>query len=362
MKLLFITRKFPPSTGGMETFAYDLYSSLSKKVDIKLIKWGRSNKFLPLVLPYFFLRASFLLLKGGIDIIHIQDGVIAPIGYTLSKLFSKPYTVVIHGLDITYKNKLFQFINLRAIKHADFVFCISQAAADEAIKRGVDISKLKVIPLGIPDDNFAPKDLARKQLVENLELDNPKCLLLTVGRLVKRKGVEWFIENVLPNLVKKYPDLIYLVVGEGAYKPNIEMAISKTGLQNNIKMLGKVDDKTLKDLYNGTDIFVMPNIPVKDDIEGFGRVLLEASLCKLPVVASGIEGIKDAIIDDKNGKLVEAKNANAYEEEINKFIKNKDYAKDFGEKSRQYTLNNYQWDTIANEYIGYYKKLKNIKH
>jgi glycosyltransferase involved in cell wall biosynthesis len=357
MTVLFMTRKFPPSVGGMENFAYNLYVSLDKKADTKLIKWGGSNKYLPAVLPYFFLRAFWLLLRGTVDIVHAQDVVVAPIGYSLSRLFHKPFAVVVHGLDITFRNKLYQAINVRCVAKADIVFCISQAAADEAIKRGVDEAKIKVIPLGITDNKHASKDAARGDLHKELEVDEGTPVLLTVGRLVERKGVAWFVANVMPKLVEKYPRLLYLVVGDGADRDKIKAGIEQKKLPDNVKMLGRVEDEKMATLYNGADVFVQPNIVVPGDIEGFGLVLLEASLCELPVVAAGIEGIKDAITSGQNGVLVESKNVAGFVHEISEMIGDSKFRCAFGAKSREYTLDHFQWTAIADEYLEGYRSI-----
>jgi phosphatidylinositol alpha-1,6-mannosyltransferase len=357
MTILFITRKFPPSTGGMQNFAYDLYNSLDKEINVELIKWGRSNKYLPLVLPYFFLRASLLLARGDIDIVHSHDGVLAPMAYILSRLFRKPFVVVIHGLDITYKNRLFQMVIPKCVGKASVVFCISQATADEAIKRGVSKSIVRVIPIAVTDKYHGSKELAHKDLRHKYNLDNNTQVLLTVGRLVKRKGVAWFIDNVMPKLVKAHPNTMYLVVGGGEDKTKIEDAISRNSLDDHVKMLGKVDNDTIPLLYNGSDVFVQPNIQVAGDIEGFGLVLLEASICELPVVAANLEGIKDAVTNKENGMLVDSEDAGAFVREISKFLTDNSQAKKFGAHSRQYTLKKYRWDSIAKEYIYNYKAI-----
>lgn len=357
MTILFITRKFPPSKGGMENYAYDLYYSLNKEADVKLIKWGGSNKYLPLVLPYFFARACWLLLAGRIDIIHAQDGIVSSLAYVLSRMFRKPFTVVIHGLDITHKNKLFQATIPKFVRKANKVFCISQAAAEEAIKRGVEAAKIQVIPIGMTDTKHAPKDAARQKLHKELEIDNAVPLLLTVGRLVKRKGVAWFITNVMRELVRLHPSIIYLVVGGGEEEGNIGEAIKTQKLEKNVRMLGKVADDILPLLYNGSEVFVQPNITVTGDIEGFGLVLLEASLCELPVVAADIEGIKDAIANGKNGILVASSDSDAFVREIGKFISSKEKARHFGASSRKYTLEHFQWGVIAEDYISAYESL-----
>ncbi|HUY85127.1 MAG TPA: glycosyltransferase family 4 protein [Candidatus Dormibacteraeota bacterium] len=351
MKILFITRKYPPSTGGMQLFAYDLSRALAAKVNVRLVKWGGSNRALPIVLPYLFLSAAWQLLKGGIEVIHVQDGLLAPMAYLLSRLSSKPYAVVLHGLDVTYGNRLYRASVLPAIRRADTVFCISQAAASEATRRGVQESKVNVIPLAVQD---RPAEAGNKA---SLELPANGPALITVGRLVKRKGVAWFIGNALPDLIKKYPSLIYMVVGEGGERSAIETAVAKTGLDQNVRLLGRVDDELLESAYARADIFVMPNITVPGDMEGFGLVLLEASARGLPVVASDMEGIKDAVSDGKNGVLVPSGDTAAFKREIRRFLDDPGVAKKFGAQSRSFTLATYRWDKLADRYIEQYKRL-----
>lgn len=88
-------------------------------------------------------------------------------------------------------------------------------------------------------------------------------------------------------------------MGDGIYKEKIKGIIDKYNLEKYVFMLGKVDDKILKLLYNTSDIFVIPNIPVVGDMEGFGIVALEVASCGVPVVASKLEGIKEAVQDGK---------------------------------------------------------------
>jgi glycosyltransferase involved in cell wall biosynthesis len=101
----------------------------------------------------------------------------------------------------------------------------------------------------------------------------------------------------------------------------------------------------------------MPNINVPGDIEGFGLVLLEASTCALPVVAADTEGIRDAVVDGKNGVLVPSGDAAAFQHEIGRFLADPAGAKQFGAESRDFTLATYQWDKIADRYIEQYQRL-----
>lgn len=360
MTILFITRKYPPSVGGMEHFAYELHRELAKKAEVKLIKWGGSNtnKLLPLfgvILPYFFVRACWTLVRGRIDVIHVQDGVLAPLGWALSRLSGKPFAVIIHGLDITYANPVFKLVVPKMVAKADAVLCISRAAAEEAMKRSARPERVQVIPLGIADSYFGRTE--HGAIRELLDIPADKKILLTVGRLVKRKGVAWFIQNVLPEIVRAHPETVYLVTGEGEERPNIEAAVAKSGMEQQVKLLGRVDDTMLRALYNGADVFVMPNIIVPGDMEGFGLVSLEAALCELPLVATGVEGIQDAVTDGKNGVLVPLKDGTGFAGAVIRFLDDAKGARRFGKEARGYTLARYRWEAVADAYLEQYRRI-----
>jgi phosphatidylinositol alpha-1,6-mannosyltransferase len=357
MKILFITRKYPPSTGGMELFAYDLSNALAAKTQLRLVKWSGTGRIraVLIALPYLGVKATAALLKGSVDIIHVQDGVLAPLGYLLARLFRKPFTINIHGLEATYQNRLFKAIVPWTVRRAALVFCISRAAATEVEKLGVDKSKIKVIPLAVTDKLYGKS--SRDELLKRLDLPDDSQILLTVGRLVKRKGVAWFVNNVTPGLAERYPKLVYLVVGEGAERPAIETAVTSHNLETHVKLLGKVNDDLYESAYNGADVFVMPNINIPGDMEGFGLVLLEASLCALPVVAADTEGIKDAVTNGKNGILVPVLDTETFQAEISRFLDDKNYVTNFGKNSRNFTSETYRWDKIADRYLELYRQL-----
>jgi len=357
MTVLFITRKFPPSVGGMQLFARDLSAALGQVIGLKLVKWGGSNRWLIVVLPYFFVKSCVLLMFNKIDIIHGHDGLLAPMIFVLARIFRKPYVIVIHGLDITHKNPIYQKFIVPYVAKANLVVTISKTSKDECLRRGIDSRKILIIPLAVNDEIYGRA--SRTDLLKQLKVDKDAKILLTVGRLVKRKGVAWFIDNVLPDLVAKNPQILYLVLGEGPDRPQIEQVIERHNLNNNVILLGQAPRKTLLAAYNGADIFVMPNVAVPGDMEGFGLVSLEASLCQLAVVASNIEGITDAITNNANGFLLTSGDAKEFYTKIDKLLGSQDEALKFGKASRKYTLEHHQWRKIAKLYVKEYLQLTN---
>lgn len=361
-EILFITRKFPPSTGGMEKAAYELYRHLSQITEVKLVKWGGSNKWLPVVLPYLFFRALSILLFHKISVIYLQDGLLVPFGYLL-KVSRKPVVTTIHGLDITYKNRLYQFFVPKCVKRLDKVICISNAAKEECLKRGIPEEKITVISEGVSDEFYMNlKCVDRHRLREKVsvrlgfDLSNKK-ILLSVGRLTERKGFHWFVENVLPKIIEGDKDCIYLIAGKGIYREKVREAIERRSLKNHVLMLGQVNNEMLRYLYNVADVYVMPNIAVEGDMEGFGVVILEASSCGLPIVAFGLEGIKDAIKDRENGLLVEPGKTEEFASAILRLLQNDAERERFGERARQFTLDNFSSERIAERYLEEFQRV-----
>ncbi len=343
MKLLFVTRKFPPAVGGMEQLSAALAIEFSNLADTTVISWGGSQIYLPFFLMSAFIKSLYLIPSKKITHIHLGDALLSPLGLFLKFIFSVKSSVTVHGLDITYRLPIYQLIIPKAANKLDKIICVSLATKKECIKRGIEQNKCAVIPNGIYPSNF--KINANKKDLENIigvSLDNKK-VMVTVGRLVKRKGVYWFIKNVVPCLPKNY---LYLVVGEGPEKEKIIEIINKLNLHGSVLILGRIPDHELSTIYSTTDIFIMPNIKVKGDIEGFGIVALEATSYGLPVVASDLEGIKDAVIDRKNGILVHPEDKEEFIKAITKTVKilDKKSIKDF-------TIKNYSWHKIAKEYI-----------
>ncbi len=346
MKVLFLTRVHPPVTGGLENQSYNLVNNFKKiNKDCFIIKNTKGKKALPFFMPYSFLKSLYLIWKNKITHLHLSDGMLALEGKWIKKFTGVKTAITIHGLDITYQNWLYQKIIPKSINSLDNIICVSNETKKQCIKRGISIKKIIVIPNGVNPEEFllkgTKKELREKLSKEiNVDLKNKK-ILLTSGRLVKRKGVEWFVNNVFSKLSKDY---IYLISGEGNEKDNIQRAIEKNKLENKVFILGKTNFKTLKLLYNSANFFIMPNIHIGGNIEGFGIVAIEAGSCGLPVITSGIEGIKDAVIPGKTGWIVGEKNIEGFVDKIEKSQLD-------SKKIKEEIKKHFDWEKIAKKYL-----------
>lgn len=358
--VLFISRRFPPSRGGMERFAAELSQALVGDCVVIPVVWTGQKRWQTVAaLPILFVRGLIKVLnEPSITVIHSQDAVTAPLAWLLAKLSRRPYVTVIHGLDVTYAHPLYGYTILPFVRWSTRV--VANSAATAQVGKQLGIRRIKVIPPGVHKTTLPIVD--RMATLQKLGLEDQARakILLTVGRLVERKGVEWFILNALPDIVAERPKLCYVVVGEGPRKAAIMTAIKKAAMQRHVRMLGSVDDDDRQRLYSVSDIFVMPNIKIANDMEGFGIVAQEAALAEVPVVASRLEGITDAIEDGKNGYLVSPADPQAFASTITQLLSHSG-RRAFGRRARRYTQDRFDWSHIALQFRELYTSLPTPK-
>lgn len=339
-RFLFITRNYPPKVGGLEAFSYNLIREFEQNHAVFKIVLTRSNIHLLWFLPYSLLCALFLTWRYNIRHTHLCDGLLAPLGVVLKFFCGARLSISIHGLDITYRNTFYQLLIPWCIARLDKVICVSHATLQECRQRGIPVRKSTVIPNGIhPEEIYLPNpqnDLRRKlERIIGVSLQD-KTILVTVGRLVKRKGVAWFVSQVMPRLDTSY---CYLVVGNGPEFKRIKEICASQEWGRRVFLLGEVTTEERNLIFNASDIFIMPNITVAGDVEGFGIVAIEAGSCGLPAVASNIQGIKDSVINGVSGYLVEERNADDFLEKISSMDMDRG-------KVRKAVIRNFSWQKI----------------
>ena len=360
LHILFVSRAFPPTIGGIEKQNAEVAEFLAKKTPLTLIANTKGKKFLPLFLPLAFLK--ILVLGRKHDCVLLGDGVLAPLG-AITKFFMPRLTVVsiVHGLDITFAEKsgflakLYALINIPSLKKLDGLIAVSQDTKKHAVAIGALESRCFVIPNGIRPDLTKARAHTRQDLDQLLGIDTTqKSLLLTAGRLVRRKGVRWFIEEVMQRLPSS---VIYLVAGAGPEQRMIEEAIISKRLTDRVKLLGRVSDETLHLLLANVDVFVQPNIKVPGDMEGFGIAVIEAASYQRPVIPRRLERLQEAISDQENGLFAESTNATDFVEKINWLLSDDVRRKEFGERARSYTLEHYSWEYLSQKYFDTLKTI-----
>jgi glycosyltransferase involved in cell wall biosynthesis len=359
LRILYIARAFPPTIGGMETLAYQLSTRMGAHANVTTIINRRGKMALPAFLPRAFASAFRRVRGGEVDAVHLADALLSPLGAALKAASRVPVTVSVCGLDITYANPAYQSVVPRALRRLDLALPIS-AATDLAMHtRTGPLPRSRVIPLGV-NPLARADDAAVGRFRRAAHLRDDARIVLTVGRLVERKGAAWFAGEILPLLPA---DTVYVVIGEGPQHDAIVAAAAATGVDRRLRMLGRVDDSTLSAAYRCADVFAMPNVPVAGDMEGFGLVALEAAASGLPVVASRLEGITEAVQDQRNGMLVPPRDADAHAHAINALLAMpRDQLRGLGAAASRFTLETYGWDETARRYVAAIESVVHPRH
>lgn len=363
--ILFLTRACSEHGGGMERLSWELTHELAKQPDLQCRVIAPTD-VLSHVGSAFFSIATIpqaLAAAWQADVVHIGDPVLSLVGWLITKLLRKPVVVTVHGLDVSYANSFYKLYLQLFFRNFSAYIAISKYAAQQLARWDVN-GKIEVIPPGVYDRMFKstqglqiphPRPLSLvKERGDRASSTVDEVKLFTAGRLVERKGHMWFIKHVLPDLPE---NVIYVIAGSGPEDINIIRAAEENRVAERVILLGRADDEKLRKLYNSVDAFIQPNIKIEGNAEGFGLVLLEAALCELPVFASNIDGIPDAIVDGKNGKLLPSEDVQAWISALQDFIAHREQYQERAKAARQYTLANFRWKKIIPKYVELYLNL-----
>jgi glycosyltransferase involved in cell wall biosynthesis len=341
----------------MEKLSYYITTNVARHVPSTIIKWGGSQKWLPLFLPYALARALWVLATRPVDLIHMGDLALAPMGCFLRFVSGRPVVVNAHGLDVLYPNRLYQAVIPACTGRLDHVICISEHTRQLCLERGIRAERTTVIPVGM-ESAASPLTLTQAEQDHwshrwGLE-PRPWHRLLTVGRLVPRKGVRFLVSEVLPLLLAQRRDWIYLIVGDGPERAAIESILRDNGLAARVRLLGRVPDEEVHAAYAMADLFVMPNVPVAGDSEGFGLVTLEARAAGLPVVAARLEGIGDSFLSAEDGILVPPGDAQAFVAAINNLLE-AELTMEARASRRRRVASVYDWEHVTQRYLAVFQ-------
>ncbi len=314
------TNDYPPARGGVARYLQAVKKTFPQNVEI--LHWQK--------LPGRF-RMFFQLWKELKKFDSLWTSHILPIGtmaMIVASLLRKPYGVFLHGLDfdLARRNAWKRFLTKKILRKAQFVVANSNALRKE-IENFCDRS-VEVI---YPTVNDALVESASMLFKDKKYCHKKKIHLLTTGRLIERKGHI----NVLEAIVNK-PEFYYTIIGDGAFRSVIEEKIKALGLGDRVEILRNVKDAKLAHFYALADIFVMPVENMKGDREGFGIVYLEAQLFGLPVIATDLPGVNEAI---KGGILINGKSE--LPKALNKLANDCLLRKKLGRIGRDFILDNF---------------------
>ena len=212
---------------------------------------------------------------------------------------------------------------------------------------GVASERIYVSPEGVHAEPFLRADASRVTEIRSRLGLTERPVLLTVGRMVERKGHD-VVLKALPRVLDKAPDIAYLIVGTGPQEEQLRHLAAELHLPSRaVIFCGKVPSEELPFYYHACDIFVMPNRIVGSDVEGFGIVFLEAAAAGKPAIGGRSGGAGDAIVDGVTGLLVDPTSPAALADSVIRLLDDAANAQRLGAAGRDRVLSSYQYPQIA---------------
>lgn len=344
MRFLLFTLEYPPFYGGVANYYANLVKYWPQTESISVLSNNDGGLLSSWVWPRWLPAIYKLWYHTKITSTdHVIVGQILPLGtaaWLLKVLGGKKYSLFLHGMDLSYclRSGRKKYIAQRIINQAENIICSSRYTA-ELLKNNFPVKKEKIAVVN-PGIGDIP-DLDRG-VVENLRQQynlSGKTVLLSISRLVKRKGFDRVIE-IMPELNRLYPDLVYVIAGRG---PDEAYLKSKIGKNSNIIFIGPIDDSNKWAWLALCDIFIMPARDIDGDFEGFGIVYLEANLSGKPVIGGRSGGVTDAVADKYSGLLVDPENNQDIRETLIRLLEDSELRQVLGEQGKLRAKTEFNW-------------------
>ena len=248
-------------------------------------------------IKYFITVLQTVMKYRNFDLIICGHIHLIPIAYFLRLWLRKPLLLIIYGIEAWLPSRN-QIINC-CTKKIDAFISISELTKRRYLNWShIADKKGFILPNAVALEKFT-SGKKNKSLLNRYGLQG-KLVLMTLGwiRSNENKGFDKVID-LLPELSRKMENLVYMIVGEGDDKPRLMEKVRRLGIADQVIFTGFIPESEKADYYRLADAYVMPSRG-----EGFGFVFLEAMACGIPVVASKVDGGKEALLDGRLGILV----------------------------------------------------------
>jgi len=258
----------------------------------------------------------------------------------LARFRSQPYCIVFHFPREQVPHQYAEFERFGLARQAHQIISVSQYVAQGVKAEYARVSA--VIGNGVDPGIFRPNRETRVRVRKKLGVDNDAPVLITLAALEERKGVQWII-RAIPHLLPEFPMLQYWILGEGAYRANLEAEISRLGIKSHVRLLGNNYD--VASFLAAADIGCLLSYG-----EAFGMALIEYMAVALPVVTSCHAPFEE-LVRSEWGVMVNERETAAVTSAIRTLLQNPDRHRAMGQAGRQHVLSHHTWTQVAEDYL-----------
>ena len=375
LRVCFITKMYPPRTGGGATYAYELANALGElghQVDVYTqavpgeahthathpnVTVTRITKARPLVVfstLYFSIACRLRIDFDEYDVIHgtLMPASTVALGPWFLRSIDAPLVLTSHGTSFDEARSvhpqspadyLFRYVfhpinvvmDAVSGRFADHIIAVSEHTREQLRDRyRFEESRLTTIPPGIDSDRFRP--VADR----HPEVDPTHESILVLSRLDPRKGIDHAV-RAFARLDR--PNAELLIAGTGRLEPVLRELADDLGVGDRVRFLGFVPDEELPSLYSSVDLFVLPS-----EYEGFGIVFVEAMACGTPVIGTDVGGIPTAVDDGATGYLVSRGDVQGLADRMAELLADEETYRAMETGARDWAVE-HDWTAIAEE-------------
>lgn len=369
-RYLVLTELFLPTKGGTAVWFAEVYRRLSGKethivtadvpgaaevdashpnsvhrINMRRVAWLRPESLGMYV--NLFAKSLWLALTHRFDAIHagraLPEGLSA---WAVARPTFHPVVIYAHGEELTTWGRGGKYKAMRfALRHADRVIANSEFTRNELIKMDVNPTRIALIYPGVDVARFRP-GLACADLRQSVNVTSDGKLILSVGRLSRRKGFDRIIQ-ALPALIHTGLNVQYAVIGIGEDQEYLLNLARAHGVAERVHLLGHVSADDLPRWYNACDIFAMPNREIHGDTEGFGMVFLEAAACGKPSLAGIAGGTGAAVLDEETGLRLDGTDGQKIHAALVRLLGDTILAAQLGKNGLTRAVKEFSWDSVA---------------
>lgn len=304
-------------------------------------------------------RSAFIAHRSAFDLIHahwvLPNGTPAAL---VARMRGLPLVVSLHGSDV-YLSERAAPLSLAAaatFRAAAAVTACSGDLKERALRLGARAADVEVIPYGVDPQAFQPDPRAAGLVRAELGIGQDTPLIVTVSRLVYKKGLTYLLE-ALPAILAHHPAAVLAIGGYGDLREELERRAHELGIAASVRFPGQLERERAARYVGAADVYVVPSIrDQKGNIDGLPNALLEGMAAARPIVASRVAGIPDVIADGEHGLLVPERDPAALAEAIARLLGDRALGKRLGSAARRRVLEQLTWDQTAARFEQAYER------
>lgn len=382
MSVLLLSHGFPPRIGGSCRYLWEIYRRLDPS-DVLVAtgsspegeRFDRSQPFPIIRAPLRFATWGVTSLSGVAGyhrlwqlamkairqhpVSHVHCGRFLPeglVGWLLKLQYRLPYVCYAYGEELKYAagSRELTFLMKRVLSGSDYVIAISRNTERILqVEWGLPASQIRLLFPGVDTSQFVPATYdanARRRLGWS-----QRPVLLTVGRLQKRKGHDMVI-RALAAIRKVIPEVLYAIIGDGEERESLEQLVRTEGHSDHVVFHGELGEVDMLSAYQQCNLFVLANRQVGQDIEGFGMVLLEAQACGRPVIAGDSGGTAETMRVPETGRLVDCEAPAQLADAVLALLSDTDQLQRMGHAAREWVTGNFDWTIVSQRALQIFRQ------